>query len=79
MPQLNVHLTPEFQRSLAEYMRLRDLKTKSEAVRQAVLEALEVQISRRRTADFGSWLGLGNRAPQNPEPRFRRDDDLWTE
>ena len=78
MPQLNIHLTPEFQRSLVEYMRLRHLKTKSEAVRQAVSEALERERSRRRAADFATWLGLGNRAPQNPRPRFHSDDDLWS-
>jgi hypothetical protein len=75
---MNIHLTPEFQQSLLEYMRLRHLKTKSEAVRTAVREALERELSRRRTADFTSWLGLGNRAPQNPRPRFRSDDDLWS-
>lgn len=77
MPQLNIHLTPEFQQSLAEYMSLRHLKTKSDAVRQAVREALELERSRRRTADFTTWLGLGNRVPRNPHPRFHSDDDLW--
>ena len=77
MPQLNMHLTPEFQQSLADYMRLRHLKTKSEAIRQAVREALERERSRRRTADFTAWLGLANRVPQNPHPRFTSDDDLW--
>lgn len=77
MPQLNMHLTPEFQQSLADYMRLRHLKTKSEAIREAVREALERERSRRRTADFTTWLGLANRVPQNPHPRFSSDDDLW--
>lgn len=77
MPQMNIHLTPEFQQSLLEYMRLRHLKTKSEAVRQAVQEALERERSRRQTTDFTTWLGMGNRAPQNPHPRFQSDDDLW--
>ena len=77
MPQLNIHLTPEFQRCLSEYMRLRQLKTKSEAVRQAVREALEEARCDRPTADFKSWLGIGNRSPQNPQPQFHSDDDLW--
>jgi hypothetical protein len=29
------------------------------------------------TTDFRSWIGLGNAAPQNPNPRFNSDDDLW--
>ncbi len=79
MPQLNIHLTPEFQKNLTEYMRLQRLRTKSEAVRHAVREALERARSQRRPADFTAWLGLGNRAPQNPHPRFPSDDDLWNE
>jgi len=27
--------------------------------------------------DFRSWIGLGNRAPHNPNPRFTSDDELW--
>ena len=77
MPQFNMHLTPEFQKSLADYMRLRHLKTKSEAIRQAVRDALERERSRARAADFKTWLGLANRAPGNPHPRFASDDDLW--
>ena len=77
MSQLNVHVTPDFQRELTEYMRIRRLKTKSEAVRQAVHEALDHERRERQTADFGSWLGLGNRAPRSGNPRFSSDDDLW--
>ena len=77
MPQLNIHLTPDFQHTLTEYMRLRRLKTKSEAVRQAVFEALERERSRRQPADFSAWLGMATRAPLNPNPRFASDDDLW--
>jgi hypothetical protein len=29
------------------------------------------------TTDFSSWLGLANKAPLNPTPRFKSDDDLW--
>ncbi len=77
MPQLNIHLTPEFQQYLREYMRLRQLKTKSEAVRQAVREALEKARASRPKADSQSWLGIGNRLPQNPQPQFSSDDELW--
>lgn len=77
MPQLNIHLTPDFQNNLAEYMRQRRLRTKSEAVRQAIAEAVERERSRHRATDFSQWLGLAARAPQNPNPRFPSDDDLW--
>lgn len=77
MPQLNIHLTPEFQLNLSEYMRLRHLKTKSEAVRQAVIEALERERSQRQPADFSTWLGMALDAPLNPKPRFASDADLW--
>ena len=31
----------------------------------------------KESFDFASLRGMGNRAPKNPEPRFRCDDDLW--
>ncbi len=77
MPQLNLHLTPEFEEALDELMRLRQLRTKSEAVRLAVLETAERERRRRSPADFSSWLGLGRQTPVNPKPRFRSDADLW--
>jgi hypothetical protein len=78
LPQLNLNINDEFQRNLVEYMRLCHLKTKSEAIRQALREALARERSRRQSADFTTWLALGNRAPQNPNPRFHSDDDLWS-
>ena len=27
--------------------------------------------------DFSEWLGLGTQSPENPEPRFSSDQDLW--
>jgi Arc/MetJ-type ribon-helix-helix transcriptional regulator len=77
MPQLNIHLTPSFQNDLAEYMQRRRLRTKSEAVRQAVAEAVERERSRHRPTDFSRWLGLATGVPQNPHPRFPSDDNLW--
>jgi Arc/MetJ-type ribon-helix-helix transcriptional regulator len=78
MSQINVHLTTEFEQALAELMRLRQIKTKSDAIRAAVQEALERERRRRETPDFSRWLGLGTKAPENPTPRFRSDDDLWS-
>ena len=77
MAQLHIDLTPELEERLDEYMRLRRLKTEAEAVAQAVREALAQERGRTRGTDFSTWIGLGTRAPQNPTPRFRSDDDLW--
>jgi Arc/MetJ-type ribon-helix-helix transcriptional regulator len=78
MSQINIHLTTEFEQALAELMRLRHIKTKSDAIRAAVQEALERELRRRETPDFLQWVGLGTQAPENPSPRFRSDDDLWS-
>jgi Arc/MetJ-type ribon-helix-helix transcriptional regulator len=78
MPQLNLHLTPEFEEALAEYMRLRRIRTKSDAIRVALQEAVEREHRRKRSPDFSRWLGMGLRAPENSSPRFRSDDELWS-
>lgn len=77
MAQLNVHVTPEFEEALMRLVRLRKLGSKSEAVRVAVRETLERETQRAGTPDFRSWIGAALRAPLNPKPRFRSDDDLW--
>lgn len=76
MAQLNLHLTPEFERALKRFMRLRGLTSKSEAVRTAVREAA-VRDARKGHADFRTWIGAARAAPVNPHPRFSSDDDLW--
>jgi Arc/MetJ-type ribon-helix-helix transcriptional regulator len=78
MSQINIHLTPEFERTLTEYMRLRGIRTKSDAVRQALQEAVERERRLHRVPDFTRWLGLGKQNPENPNPKFRSDDDLWS-
>lgn len=78
MSQLNIHLTPDFEAALNKLMRVRGLKTKSEAVRLAIQETLERETRVRNTLDFTEWIGLGNRAKPNPHPRFRSHDDLWS-
>ncbi len=78
MAQMNLHLTPEFERDLARLMKLRGIRTKSEAVRVAVREGVER--SQRETGartDFSAWQGAALAAAVNPEPRFASDDDLW--
>ena len=78
MPQLNIQMTPEFAEALERFMRMRALKTKSEAVRVAVQEGLERARAEGQDRDYTSWLGLGLLAPQNQKPRFVSDDDLWS-
>lgn len=77
MPQLNIHLTPELEEALSEYMKLRHVRTKSDAVRLAVQEAVERERRLRIVPDFSRWLGLALQGPENPKQRFRSDDDLW--
>jgi Arc/MetJ-type ribon-helix-helix transcriptional regulator len=78
MSQINIHLTTEFEQALAEFMRLRKIKTKSDAIRAAIQEALERARRRHESPDFSRWVGLGTEAPENPAPQFRSDDDLWS-
>lgn len=77
MGQLNIHMTPAFENALAEFMRARGIKTKSEAIRVAVQEGLAHLTRKVRVTDFSDWLGVGRRAPLNPHPRFSSDRDLW--
>jgi len=77
MRQLNLNVTDEFERDLRRYMRQKGITKQSEAIRQAVREAVAKASSASRS-DFRSWLGLGLKAPLNPKPRFRSEDDLWS-
>lgn len=77
LSQLNIQMTPAFEKALARWMRLKGARTKSEAVRLAVEEGLERSLRSRRTADFHAWIGIGLGKLPNPTPRFASDDDLW--
>lgn len=76
MGQLSIKVTPEFERELRQYMKQKGLKRKSDAVRQAVHEA--VGRKGKGEYDFSKWLGAGLKAPLNPNPRFKTEDDLWS-
>jgi hypothetical protein len=78
MPRLSLHVSLEFEQLLSEFMRRRRIRTKSDAVRLAVLEAVERERLVYRAPNFSQWLGLGRQAPENPNPRFRSDHDLWS-
>lgn len=77
MAQLNLNVTPEFQRALSSFMRLRGIRTKSEAIRVAVTEGVERLLDQGSGESFSSLLGAANRARLNRHPRFHSDDDLW--
>lgn len=77
MSQISVELNPELEQALAEYMKLRHIETEAEALRAALAEVVERERP-RHSQDFSRWLGIGLQAPQNPQPRFRSDDDLWS-
>ena len=76
VPQLNLHMTPEFEKALARLMRVRGIATKSEAVRVAVIEAAERARRQPRPNAFRELIGAGLRGPRR-KPRFRSEDDLW--
>ncbi|HLG18750.1 MAG TPA: hypothetical protein VI895_02900 [Bdellovibrionota bacterium] len=77
MSQLNIHLSPGFEKALKKFMLLRGIKNKSQAVRLALEESLNRSLKRQTTYDFTRWLGAGLRAPVNPQSKFGSDDDLW--
>ncbi len=77
MAQINIHVTPEFEKAIAQLMRKRGIRTKSEAIRIAIHEALERTRRARGATDFREWVGLAKAAPVNQRPRFKSDADLW--
>ena len=66
-------MTPEFERNLRKYMAARGIKTKSEAVRQAVEEGL-ARIPESTAMDWSSLRGKGL---SSTPYRFDNNDQLW--
>lgn len=77
MGQLNIILSPEFERDLQKLMKIRGIRTKSDAIRIAVQEIAQ-RGALPDTTQFGELLGAGLRAPMNPKPKFSSKDDLWS-
>jgi hypothetical protein len=65
--QLNLNVTPEFERDLKLFMKRKGIKRKSDAIRCAIREAAS-----RTTVpktDFRSWIGVAAQDPPNPSLR----------
>ncbi len=58
------------------FMKRRKLAQKSDAIRQAVHEAVGRETASEEY-DFRAWLGRGLRAPLRRKPKFRSEDYLW--
>jgi len=77
MSQLNINVTGDFEVALRRFMRLRGVRTKSEAIRIAVREGVERSLAGAGRTSFRAWLGAATGAALNPRPRFASDHDLW--
>jgi hypothetical protein len=76
MKQLNLNVTPEFERDLKLFMKRKDIKRKSDAIRCAIREAASRTVVPK--TDFRSWIGVAAKDLPNPNPRFKTEDDLWS-
>ena len=72
--RLHLNVTPEFERDLRRFMKLRGISRKSDAIRAALHEALTLA----GEYDYRTWLGICLKPPLNPKPRFRTEDQLWS-
>lgn len=77
MSQINIHVSPEFEANLKSYMQKKGITHKSEAIRQAMSEAVSRLKTEKRKTDFRQWRGMALKAPLNKKPRFKSDDELW--
>jgi hypothetical protein len=50
---------------------------KCDAIRKALHEDV-TQAKASGSCDYRPWLGLALKAPLNPKPLFRSEDQLWT-
>jgi metal-responsive CopG/Arc/MetJ family transcriptional regulator len=77
MGQINLRVTEEFEQTLARFMRVRGIRSKSEAIRAAIREGLQAATDRKGHVHFRAWLGAAAGPGENPNPRFKSDDELW--
>ena len=76
MKQLNLVVTPEFDKNLRTFMKRKGIASKSAAIRCAMRDA--VAKSPGGETDFRSWIGIGLKEPLNPRPRYQSEDELWS-
>ncbi len=76
MKPLILNVTPEFERDLLHYMKQKGITNKSEAIRQALHEAVDQELN--SDYDFRSWLGMGLKAPLRKKRRFHGEEELWS-
>lgn len=77
MAQLNLNMTPEFEKDLNKLMKNRRFKTKAETIRTAIKECLDRSNQKKHAINFESWIGMGNKKPVSKNPKLTSDDDLW--
>jgi Arc/MetJ-type ribon-helix-helix transcriptional regulator len=75
--QINIQVTPGFDDTLRRFMRLRRIKSKSEAIRTAVAESLQRSAAARPPVDYRTWLGVASQPPVSGRPRFASHGALW--
>lgn len=78
MSQLNMHVSPDFEKNLKFYMKKTGLGSKAEAIRRAVQVALELVKKESQRPDLSSLLGIGLKHSPNKSPKFKSHDDLWS-
>ena len=77
MPQLNLNVTPEFERDLEALMKARGLKNKSDAIRLAVREA-RLAPNPPLKLDLSALIGLIDRLP-GPQLTDKSGEELLKE
>ncbi len=77
MKQLNLNINKDFERDLKLVMKARRNKTKSDVLRDLVHDEAE-RLRKAANFDFTSLIGVALKYPQNPNPKFKSEDDLWS-
>jgi hypothetical protein len=72
MSQINIQITPEFERRLKQYMCEHGIKRRAEAVRRALEESLGGKPRQSGKSGLRDLLGAANRYPQRPRYEWMR-------
>lgn len=78
MSQFNINMTPDFEADLKRFMKVTKIAQKAEALRTALKTALLALTKGSRRTDWESLVGVARKGVQNPKPRFKNEDDLWS-